>query len=165
MLNTDEPRPENIKLIEKIKPVINRNGQNQNEKKIEFKCNDGKSYAFAILPFNSVKPENQFEKFLSDERATQLKVIINMMFDKHKESKRRGLKLYAAPKILVMGVRLVKDNLQFADFQSTHDYLLMERGLDPDMALLMHIEQVKDILEEQPVEKRQLSSIELEHVE
>jgi hypothetical protein len=41
----------------------------------------------------------------------------------------------------------------------------MERGLDPDMALLMHIEQVKDILEEQPVEKRQLSSIDMKHVE
>ena len=41
----------------------------------------------------------------------------------------------------------------------------MERGLDPDMALLMHIEQVKDILETNPPEKRQLSSIELEHVE
>ena len=67
-MSTDEPRPEQIKLIEKIKPVINRTGHN--EKKIEFKCNDGKSYAFAILPFINVKTENQFEKYLSDERST-----------------------------------------------------------------------------------------------
>jgi hypothetical protein len=110
VFNFDEPRPESIKMIEKIKPVINRTGHN--EKKIEFKCNDGKSYAFALIPFNNnIKATEQFDKFLSEERATQLKVVTNMLFDKHKESKRRGLKLYAAPRILVQGVRLVKDNL------------------------------------------------------
>jgi hypothetical protein len=145
VINHDEPRPETVKMIEKIKPVVNRTGHN--EKKIEFKCNDGKSYAFALVPFNNVKATDQFDKFLSEERATQLKVVTNMLFNKHKESKRRGLKLYASPRQLVQGVRLVKDNLQFADLQSTHDYLLLERGIDPDMALLMHIEQVKDILD------------------
>jgi len=163
VISYDEPRPETVKMIEKIKPVVNRTGHN--EKKIEFKCNDGKSYAFALIPFNNVKDTEKFDKFLSEERATQLKVITNMMFDKHKESKRRGLKLYAAPRLLVQGVRLVKDNLQFADLQSTHDYLLLERGIDPDMALLMHIEQVKDILEMQPSDKRLLSCIDLEHVD
>jgi len=86
-------------MIEKIKPVINRTSHN--EKKIEFKCNDGKSYAFALVPYNNVKQCEQFDRFMSEERSTQLKVITNMVFDQHKESKRRGLKLYAAPRLLV----------------------------------------------------------------
>ena len=53
VLSFDEPRPETVKMIEKIKPVINRTSHN--EKKIEFKCNDGKSYAFALVPYNNVK--------------------------------------------------------------------------------------------------------------
>ena len=43
--------------------------------------------------------------------------------------------------------------------------MLLERGLDPDMAQLMHIEQVKDILATLPEDKRVLASIDSDHVE
>lgn len=48
----------------------------------------------------------EYDNFCSEERVTQLKVISNMIFSKHKESMRRGIKFYAAPKILLPGIKL-----------------------------------------------------------
>ena len=47
-----------------------------------------------------------------------------MLFKKHKESARRGVKFYAAPQVLFPGSKLVQDDLTFGDLQETHDYLL-----------------------------------------
>lgn len=68
----------------------------------------------------------KYTEFLSDERVTQLKIILNMVFAKHKESALRGLKFHVAPKTLLPGSILYPDDLTFTDFQETHDYLLME---------------------------------------
>ena len=70
-----------------------------------------------------------------------------MLLKKNKESARRGIKYYAAPQVLFPGCKLVQDDLSFGDLQETHDYLLQERGLDPDMALLLEIQHCQDLFE------------------
>jgi len=98
-----EPLPEKAILIEKFEPAVFRSGIEQ--KKVHFKCNNGRIYAFIVTKpptqnqKEKLKPE--YEKFNSDERIIQLKVISNLVFMRHKESAQRGIKLYVAPKILL----------------------------------------------------------------
>ena len=80
-----------------------------------------------------------------------------MIFKKHKESARRGVKFYAAPQVLCPGSKLVQDDLTFGDLQETHDYLLQEAGLDPDQALLLDIQHVLDIFKDE--EKTEITQI------
>ena len=97
----------------------------------------------------------EFKSQLQLERVTQLKVVSNMILKRHKESARRGIKFYAAPQVISCFKppksapvrnsqtnpfnRLVQDDKTFGDLQETHDYLLQECGLDPDMALLLQV--------------------------
>ena len=131
-----------------------------NEKRLQFKCNNSKSYAFSVIQLLSLK---DYEDYCSDERVTQLKVISNMIFNKHKESIRRGVKFHATQQVLFQGFKMMQDDLTFADFQSAHDYLLEERGLDPDLGLLLMIEKLQAHLATFPVDKpRNFSNIEKE---
>jgi hypothetical protein len=66
---------------------------------------------------------------------------------------RRGLKFHASPKILLPGSKLCQDDLTFTDFQETHDYLLHEQGVDPDMALKMQLELIERIFSTYPEDK------------
>jgi hypothetical protein len=75
-----------------------------------------------------------------------------MLLKNHKESARRGVKFHSAPFVLIQGCKLTQDDETFSDLQETHDYLLQERGIDPDMALLLQVQHVKDIYEKMPVE-------------
>lgn len=47
-----------------------------------------------------------------------------MIFNKHKETMRRGVKFYVPIKLLMPGNKLIQDDLTFTDLQETHDYLL-----------------------------------------
>ena len=44
IINSSEPLPEKIITIEKLEPVVHF----ANEKKLQFKCNNSKSYAFSV---------------------------------------------------------------------------------------------------------------------
>ena len=55
--------------------------------------------------------------------------------------------------------RLVQDDKTFGDLQETHDYLLQERGLDLDMALLLQLQHVKDIYSTKPLAEQELARI------
>jgi hypothetical protein len=78
---------------------------------------------------------------------------------KNKESARRGIKYYAAPQVLFASCKLVQDDITFGDLQETHDYLLQERGLDPDMALHLELQHVLDMFEKLPHDQREISAI------
>lgn len=49
-----------------------------------------------------------------------------MLFMRHKESTRRGVKFHVAPRTLLPGSKMTQEDLTFTDFQETHDYLLLE---------------------------------------
>ena len=94
MLSEVEPRPENAIIIERMGPTIQRSGHK--DKKINFRCTNGKSYYFTLTQCAS----KDFKTQLQLERVTQLKVVSNMILKRHKESARRGVKFYAAPQVL-----------------------------------------------------------------
>ena len=73
-----EPLPEKVLTIERLEPVVHRT--TLSEKKIQFKCNNGKSYAFTLSTFQNNSTETDYLQFLSNERVTQLKLISNMLF-------------------------------------------------------------------------------------
>jgi hypothetical protein len=49
VINSSEPLPEKVLTIERLDSVVNRTGVN--EKKIQFRCNNDKSYAYTISTF------------------------------------------------------------------------------------------------------------------
>lgn len=65
---------------------------------------------------------------------------MNMLFLRHKESTRRGVKFHVAPRTLLPGSKMTQEDLSFTDFQETHDYLLLEQGVDQDSALLSQLD-------------------------
>jgi hypothetical protein len=153
-----EPLPERAILIEKFEPAVFRSGIDQ--KKVHFKCNNGKIYAFVVTSVQSNKNRNakELQMFNSDERLIQLKVISNLLFLRHKESAKRGIKFHVAPTFLLPSAKLTQDDLTCIDLQETHDYLLQERGLDPDLAMLMQIEHLEKIFSEYGEDKPKLLS-------
>ena len=54
-----EPLPERAILIEKFEPAVFRSGIDQ--KKVHFKCNNGKIYAFVVTSVQSNKNRNAKE--------------------------------------------------------------------------------------------------------
>jgi len=140
-------------MIDKMGHEIKRMGQK--EKKIKFMCTNNKSYHFSLGLYTA----KDYSTFLSHERVTQLKVVTNMLLKRHKESARRGIKYYAAPQVLFASCKLVQDDITFGDLQETHDYLLQERGLDPDMALHLELQHVLDMFEKLPHDQREISGI------
>ena len=104
-----------------------------------------------------------------------------MILKRHKESARRGVKFYAAAQVIfhhfktqiigkqqpqrqhiVQFTRLVQDDKTFGDLQETHDYLLQERGLDPDMALLLQLHHVQDIYANAPAPNHKISETQIQ---
>jgi hypothetical protein len=61
------------------------------------------------------KKRAEYIKFNSDERVVQLKVISNLIFLKNKESAKRGIKFYVAPKMLLGSAMLTQDDLTCID--------------------------------------------------
>lgn len=109
-----EPLPERAILIEKFEPAVFRSGVDQ--KKVHFKCNNGRIYAFVVSSISKLKTmAKELLKFHSDERLIQLKVISNLLFLRHKESARRGIKFYVAPKLLLPFSKLTQDDLTCID--------------------------------------------------
>lgn len=83
-----------------------------------------------------------------------------MIFQRHKETLRRGVKFYVPSKLIMYLSKLSQDDLTFQDFQETHDFLLQEKGVDPDIALLLQIRWVRHLLDRRPEgQERSLSSI------
>ena len=58
----------------------------------------------------------------------------------------------------------MQDDKTFGDLQETHDYLLQECGLDPDMALLLQVQHVQDIYNSKAEEDRQFAKITEEQI-
>lgn len=64
---------------------------------------------------------------------------MNMIFQRHKETLRRGVKFYVPSKLVMYLSKLSQEELTFQEFHETHDFLLQEKGVDPDIALLLQI--------------------------
>ena len=57
------------------------------------------------------------------------------------------------------------DDLNFVDFQDTHDFLLLEQGVDPDLALLLQLSYIQSIFDGFPAERpKELSQIDQQAV-
>ena len=53
------------------------------------------------------------------------------------------MKFYVPSKSIMYLSKLSQDDLSFQDFHETHDFLLQEKGVDPDIALLLQIRWVR----------------------
>ena len=53
---------------------------------------------------------------MSDDRVNQMKLVMNMLFLRHKESTRRGIKFHVAPRTLLPGSKMTQEDLSFTDF-------------------------------------------------
>jgi hypothetical protein len=148
-----EPLPQRTVYLDRFDSLVHRSGLNQ--RKIVFKGSNSKSYPFTASPATGAT----YACFCSEERATQLKVLMNMIFQRHKETLRRGVKFYVPSKLIMYLSKLSQDALTFQDFQETHDFLLQEKGVDPDIALLLQIRWVRQLLDSRPEGERSLSSI------
>lgn len=84
---------------------------------------------------------------------------MNMVFQRHKETRRRGVKFYVPSRLIMYLSRLSQDALTFQDFQETHDFLLHEKGVDPDIALLLQIRRVRQLMESRPEAERSLATV------
>jgi len=65
----------------------------------------------------------------------------------HKETLRRGVKFYTPIRVMMRRVQLSQDDLPFTNLQEIHDYLMQERGVDPDAALVKMIDEVESAIE------------------
>lgn len=134
-----EPLPQRTVYLDRFDSLVHRSGLSQ--RKVVFKGSNSKNYPF------SASPATDYARFCSEERATQLKVLLNMIFQRHKETLRRGVKFYVPSKLIMYLSKLSQDDLTFQDFQETHDFLLQEKGVDPDVALLLQIRWVRRLLD------------------
>lgn len=141
VLSETEPLPQYTVYLDRFEPLVHRCGLSQ--RKIVFKGSNGKNYPFSASPAN----ERSHLCGLSEERVIQLKVLMNMIFQRHKETLRRGAKFCVPSKFLWIISKLSSDAMTFQDFQETHDFLLQEKGVDPDIALLLRIRAVRQCLE------------------
>ena len=156
-LSEAEPFPQRTVYLDRFESLVQRSGLNQ--RKVVFKGNNSKCYPF------SASPATDYARICSEERATQLKVLMNMIFQRHKETLRRGVKFCVPSKLIMYLSKLSQDDLTFQDFQETHDFLLQEKGVDPDIALLLQIRWVRQRLDSgHEGQQRGLSSITPEHV-
>lgn len=151
MVSEAEPLPQRTVYLDRFDSLVHRSGLNQ--RKIIFKGSNSKNYPF------TASPATGYAGFCSEERATQLKVLMNMIFQRHKETLRRGVKFYVPSKLIMYLSKLSQDALTFQDFQETHDFLLQEKGVDPDIALLLQIRWVRQLMDSRPEGERCLSSI------
>lgn len=108
-----EPLPEKIITIDRIDSTVYRFGTG--DKKLQFRCNNGKVLAYT---FSAIGPKVQdcYAKNMSEERVNQLKILMNIMFTRHKESMRRGVKLHVAPRTLLPGCKMTQEDLTLTDF-------------------------------------------------
>ena len=79
-------------------------------RKLVFKGSNQKNY-----PFSTSRADADV-RICSEERATQLKVLMNMIFQRHKETLRRGVKFCVPSKLVMWFSRLSQDDLTFQDF-------------------------------------------------
>lgn len=89
-------------------------------KKLVIKGSNQKVYAFVI---NFVTSKDDYQKHCSDERVMQIKMLMNNIFAKNKETVRRGIKFYVPIKVLMLRAKLSQDDLTFGSLQEIHDYL------------------------------------------
>lgn len=152
VISEAEPLPQRTVYLDRFESLVHRSGLNQ--RKVIFKGSNSKSYPY------SASPATDYSRFCSEERATQLKVLMNMIFQRHKETHRRGIKFYVPSKLIMYLSKLSQDDLTFQDFQETHDFLLQEKGVDPDIALLLQIRWIRQLLDSRPEDQeRDLRSI------
>lgn len=142
VLSDAEPLPQRTVYLDRFESLVQRSGLNH--RKVVFKGNNSKGYPF------SASPATDYAKICSEERATQLKVLMNMIFQRHKETLRRGVKFCVPSKLIMYLSKISQDDLTFQDFQETHDFLLQEKGVDPDIALLLQIRWVRNRFDSVP---------------
>ena len=108
LVSETEPLPQRIVFIDRFDSLVHRSGLNQ--RKIVFKGNNSKSYPF------TASPAKCYQTFQTEEKVTQLKVLMNMIFQRHKETLRRGVKFYVTSKLIMYLSKLSQDSISFQDF-------------------------------------------------
>ena len=72
MVSEAEPLPQRTVYLDRFDSLVHRSGLSQ--RKVVFKGSNSKNYPF------SASPATDYARFCSEERATQLKVLLNMIF-------------------------------------------------------------------------------------
>lgn len=125
MVSENEPLPQNTIYIQKFEHNLLKGnytiGGALMSKRITMVCSNQRKYSFSVTQQTNFKDD--FAKALSDDRVSQLKLIMNMIFRRHKETMKRGVKFYVPIKALLFRVKLVQDDSHFQSMQEIHDFL------------------------------------------
>jgi hypothetical protein len=57
--------------------------------------------------------KEEFAKFTAEERLSQIKILMNQLFRKHKETVRRGVRFYVPMKALISRAKITQEDMQF----------------------------------------------------
>lgn len=71
---------------------------------------------------NQVKEE--YAKYSNEERLSQVKLIMNQIFRKHKETVKRGIKFNVPLRSFMQRCKIVQDDQLVLSLQEIHDYVL-----------------------------------------
>jgi hypothetical protein len=99
-----------------------------------------------MQPFT--KMQEDYQKHMADERLNQVKILMNSHFRSHKDTVRRGVKFYVPIKALVFRAKLNQDDQQFQSLQEIYDFLLQERGIDPNQAFNIQVRKLEEFITE-----------------
>ena len=73
-------------------------------KRITMVCSNQRKYSFSVNHMTNFKED--FNKVFAEDRVNQVKLIMNQIFRKHKETMKRGVKFYVPIKALLLRVKL-----------------------------------------------------------
>ena len=90
--------------------------------------------------------KDDVHKMFNEERLNQVKIIMNMLFKKHKETARRSIKFYVPMRAIFNRLKIVQDDLAFQSMQEIQDFLFLERGMDTDQAFNIQLRKVDETL-------------------
>lgn len=127
ILSAQEPLPERVVTIQSIDQAVQR--ASIIDKRVQFRCSNARTMAYVFSNkwmMDVEKKEAKYDSFVNAERVNQLKLVINMIFQRNKESMRRGVKFDVMPRTLLAGCKMTQEDLSYTDFQETHDNLLLE---------------------------------------
>jgi hypothetical protein len=75
------------------------------QRRILIRCNNQRTYSFSA--FSLIHNKEEYNKAYNEERLNQVKLMMNMIFKKHKETLKRGAKFYVPIKALMLRSKLV----------------------------------------------------------
>ncbi|XP_077231461.1 uncharacterized protein LOC143864410 isoform X2 [Tasmannia lanceolata] len=140
-LSDQEVAPDHTVKLDRVGadvPIVRRHGSSF--RRLTFIGSDGSQRHFIVQ--TSLTPNAR-----SDERILQLFRVMNRMFDKHKESRRRHLCLHTPIIIPIWSqVRLVEDDLMYSTFLEVYEINCARHNREADLPITHFKEQLNQAI-------------------